>query len=723
MRAGVLNQCCHCGCDKINFKVFDFSDGTLLWQKLLWSPTLDTSGNVFALSAESTFEGKIASGAGTASSDKTLTLATRASATLATYTVAQVDKYVSTTGVLTSSSPAYEVITGDLDGTKHFELSGSGPITGLSKIRGMTASAWQVNSSGDKVEAQSNPYFGAWVVEPDSTDTELTYYIAPCAASAADVIFTDSDGNEATVSITDNAAAIKAEIEAELSCTLATVTGTAINKSLVKIVIDWNDNTKYLDTLELDYATTNTSIGNVYLRNLNTGLIGNSADTGGSSSSYNGVYAWQSDGNLFRQGANASNATIRRYESWDTSTNPWTLDWSDEPFGARSPIGDGYTMREIELCADGGIVSIGYPLTAGTTDILINRTSILSWDNDGTGEEEYHNMGNNFTGWVPLGLCIEDGSDKLACNYVVWKDENVEDVHGSSFSDDVYLNGDGEGCVRWSSGSGYSLLSSTCRGDFEQNAFAGFDATTSAICNRTASSAEDNENQAAVTNNSGQGATAYYVASEPSGMVNLTTLVSMNRWRLHWEVHTVANSLIDDDTDWRVVFTDGGTTAETGWLDKSATLADLNTELFTLFDESRNGDDNCVATADSDTTPSTPLYKRTLVIEGLGAKNSGDETDMETPSLFTLTSGAANFARAQMPVVTVELSTYSRDVAGTIGARNWSTGVVSWDRNFNTSSNPKLIKDGCLNDGRLYVLANATQCSETIPEEEEETPP
>jgi hypothetical protein len=45
----MTNRCCHCGCEPVNFKQFGFSDGTLNWEKLLWSPMIATNGDVYAI--------------------------------------------------------------------------------------------------------------------------------------------------------------------------------------------------------------------------------------------------------------------------------------------------------------------------------------------------------------------------------------------------------------------------------------------------------------------------------------------------------------------------------------------------------------------------------------------------------------------------------------------------------------------------------------------------
>lgn len=721
-----MSRCCRCGCDKINFKQFDFSDGTLIWQRLLYSPTLDVNGNVFAVTNAAEFTGAAGS-APFSLGDITVTMPTRSFAgTQLDYYVREVNKHAAADGTISSTSPPLYVTTTTLESFVHNELAGPTVLTADgSVLRGMTPSAWQVNSNGDRVVWQGNRSSGAgWVENPTSTDTELTYWLDFRGADSANIVLTDSDANVATVSITDNAAAIKAEIEAELSCSSATVTGTSFQKALMKVVIDWNDNTKYLDTAVLDYTGSQVLLGNMYLQNLVTGDVGNGGTTGGNSTSYNGSYAWQSDGNLFRRSANPSSATTRRYESWDTSTSPWTLDWNDEPLGSRTPIGDGFTMQEIELVADGGIVGIAIPYTAANFDPLIERTSVISWNNDGTGEIEYD---GEFTGWVPLGLAIEDGSDKMAANFVTWKDETVDTVHGTGASDDDYCGLNGEDYVRWVTGSRSTTYTRTCRGDFEQRKAAGFNSTHAAICNTIASSSsgEDNSALAGVVFDDHVG---YSVTSESSGIIHSTNLTDIPRWRLSYEMFSEGNGLLDTTSNWRIVFDDGATTEETGWFSFSDSLATVNAELTTIWGSSTNGDVNVVATAEADVTPSCPLYKRTLHIECLGARNADEEGEMGTPDIFTLGTGTANFVRGQMPEIRVEIQDFERDVPGTIGARNWSTGVVTWDRNFNTSSNPKQIQAGVLKGGKLYVLARAAQCSETIPgggveDPEEETPP
>lgn len=45
----MANRCCQCGCVPVNFKQFDFSDGTLNWEALLYSPVIATDGAVYSI--------------------------------------------------------------------------------------------------------------------------------------------------------------------------------------------------------------------------------------------------------------------------------------------------------------------------------------------------------------------------------------------------------------------------------------------------------------------------------------------------------------------------------------------------------------------------------------------------------------------------------------------------------------------------------------------------
>ena len=695
-------------CNKVNFKMFDFATGGMLWQRLLFSPRIATDGTIYAVKfSDAALPISLAFNSGVAAVDKTLTLANRSGSSVDYWTYS-IDRYAAIDGALLGNSGVIGLTT-----------IPSTPITGNgyheAQPIGMKASAYQVNADGNiQGTATGAPFFAAYVVEPNTTATAITYYIPMVKCKNANLVFTDSDANVCTVDVTDSAATIEAALTSDFgaSVTSVTVTGDKPNTSLLTIVIDWADNTKYLNTIKLDHDTGfYASFGNAYLFNLRTGIRGNSANTGGVSSSYSGAYAWQDSGNIFRKGADPSNATIRRYESWDTSTDPWTLDWSEKPFVSKTAIvPDETVMFDIELIAAGGICAISFPLTAASTDILVNRMSIISWNDDGTGETEYHNSGNNFTGYYPQAVSVEDGGTDMMCHAVAWRDADVLLAHGGNNTQAVYGSELGEPVVRWSSGGSYAKSDAMCVGDFAFYKSAGFDDARAAFV-FLSNLAIIPETIVETSSSIGSGLIQKWVAEEPSGMINLTTLVAMDRWVQHYDLLSRVNSLADDATEWRLRLVKGATTEQTAWMAPDATIGELNTELDAVFGASRNGDQNVTATVETATSPvAVPLYKQGLSLECLGAQSTADATDMETPAIFT-DSGTVTTVRGSMPECYLDVQSFGKAVTTTLGARFWADGLMSWSRNFNASGAAKGIRNAQLHGGQLYVLS-VPQCEE-----------
>lgn len=698
-----MSRCCRCGCDKINFKVFDFANGNLIWEKLINSPIVADNGDVYGVNYGDTFFGY--NDSGTLLGTRTLTLPARDAATtfFANYRPYSVDQHAAADGSVSGNSGHYGCVT-EIFNALDYKVP-----HGFCRS-GMKASGYITKANGDTIAPASNTArLEIFIPDPTSTKTELTYYLEwiqtktdATVTLQMDSIGTADTHSDCTFNLSDSTATIESNISTAFgtNITSVTVTGDTLKTSSLKVVIDWADAAHYLKTYK---CTSCTKIGTVFVRNLKTGILTSAHDTGGTASQQ-GHSVWASDGKIFRQGYSGGD----RIEKWDTSTDPWTLDWSATPLSGRTPITYGETLDVIEVVAAGGIVGISFPLTGAFSDPLVNRMSVITWNNDGTGREEYHGSGNHQGADLPFGLCIEDGGTDLASLQLSWRDKNVELVHGSSSTELQYRSNIGQGVDRWESGSGWSALDTLCLGDANKRHYAGFDDTASSFCDFV-DQALDKEADATCTSGTGTGGDIEIWAGEEDSGIGFPEI---KRWRLSYKIFSNLNSLPADDIRWRLVWDDGTTTQQTGWLDFDADLGDLNNELQTTFGDDVNSTQNVEAedTVASPTTP-VPLYKTGITIDCLGAKNVIDQVIMQTPAIFTVAGPSIAAARSQMPTLTVEFEDFEPHQDKTFGAIDWSTGANVWARNFNPSGNPKKVTSCVLHDGQLYVLS-VKQCAE-----------
>ena len=712
-----MTHCCHCGCEKINFKVFDFDDGTLLWELLLRDPVMATDGDIYSTVLGTPFSGYEVSQFLTVSST-TLSLPARdASIVLVDAVETSIDRRNGTTGSLTGNSGWYETLEDNFAA-----LSSAVANVNASLV----ASRYHIDDGGEKVLGQGfNPKIVIWITDPTTSETEITYYINAMPVNAGSVsLRMDSLGTmsptptDADFEYDDDAATVETAINTAFGANVTdvTVSGDTIATSGFKIVIDWADADHYLDELDVDFpsAPTNARIGTRYLRNQRTGLISTGRNVGLNA----GDHAWQDNGDLFMCYESGS---PQGFASYDVSTTTWTEQWTKNPLSGKSPIvPDRSNLNNIKVMAAGGLCGIAFPFTASFVLPLNQRMSVITWDNNGNNREHYDGGGNNFTGYQPLGLCVEDGGTDLACQQVQWRDQNVQPIHGDSNTEEIYGSGNGECVVRFTSGSGYSLQEEFCLGDFAGatgpstlDVLPGFDDTHVAFNNGGLTDASLEARMQTDSDQAGSDSLiARYVAEELSGI----GIPEVTRWRLHYDLFTWPNSLGDSGTEWRLRWTRGGLEEYTAWLSDSTTLAQLQTELDSVFGTDVNGDSN-VEADDSGKTPSpvsVPLYRQGLNLECLGAKSSADETTMGTHEMFTIGTGTVDNARNNMPKLWFEVNDFDPAVTKTFGKRKWSDGVVTWQRNFNATGSIRKVVSGCqLHDGRLYVLS-IKQCGEGV---------
>ena len=692
-------------CEKINFKVFDFANGSLVWQKRADNPLLATDGTVYARTYTEVLGFRTNNALTT---DTTVSLPDRSTSyTTLGYEVGVIQWELETDTALSTLA--------------HFENVSAIPDA---LNVDMSVSEYRVNDAGDMAFNQVGvPFLNMLITDPGTTDTSITYRInmIPAKSTTNFILRMNSTGTtatytDATFAADDDAATIQSTIETAFSTnvTTVTVTGDTLSTSAIKIVIDWASNLHYLDEFSIDYPSgtyTTNLVGNAWLRNLQSGIRGTYGSTGGFSSSFNGPSCWKADGSLLRQ-QGATGTTLRSY---DTSTSPWVQDWEKTPLSGKTPIvPDESALVNIDMVSANGVCGFSFQFTSGLTDVLVNRMSVITYNDDGSGETDYSNSGANFTGYYPYSLAIEDGGTDAACDNLDWPDAEVQVAHGDSFTNDNYAKVDGDSIVRFSTGAGYAKSHglNVGGGSVTLTNYPGFNDTHSGYA-RHQRIVELSEFELA--NNQASGTVGYWVTTEASGIDDPDTLIEINRNRIHYTIGTQFDLRVNSDTEWRIRFRAAGFDDEvTSWLTHSTTLATLNSELLTLFDSDANSEQVVIATVNSDSSPiSVPIYQRGIYLEALSARSNDNADDMEIPRFWNTTSSVATIARGLAPDVYLDVRTYSRFQQKTLGAVKFSDGTFTWARNFNPAGSAKQIYAAVLHDSKFYVYSQL-QCAEVF---------
>jgi len=724
----LLNRCCHCGCTPVNFKQFDFSDGTLNWEALLYSPMLATNGDVYSIAYGAEFLAVDYSSSFTGTA-KSITLPTRLVAFdnewTREYSIAQRDS----AGTVRGDSGLFNTVTMGLVADKPLSQ------TTVQLTNGMDVAGRRVNDDGHLSFGGGVPKLNIVITNPTTTETEITYYLHFIKCDKGDMTLTmDSHGtpdanSDCDFDIYDSAATVKTAIETAFgtNVTTVTVTGDSVGTTGLKVVIDWDDNQHYMKTYEI---ASSTRLGCVYTRSLQDAELKHYYNNTLYSSSYLGTGVWQDNGALFRLAADVLDATNKTVESLSVAATPtpaaMTLTWTNNPLSGKQPINpeEPDPMQFIEFAAGGGIVAVSFPRTAAFSDPGVRRMSVISWDDDGTNREEYHNTGNHWTGDLPYGLCMEDGSDDLSCFAVEWRDDLIVTAYGDpAYATETYGASAGDPCKRWASGSGSTLSDEICTGDFMSRHHSGFDNTSCAFCDIHEARIDDTPGGTGPNYlDVGTAGTNQLIgkhASEPGASGIYDSFLNEIYWYIFtYHALSYPNALSDEYTQWRLRWVSGSDVEQMIWMQETETLAGLNAELLSVFGVDANGGQNVVATVATDASPiSVPIYKRGLSIECHGATDASasDEADLETPPIFTIPGTDGTTGYANMPELYIDIEHYTFNPAkeNTFGAINWATGTTTWSRNFNASGVGVQVADCMLHDGNLHVLSRYSGCGES----------
>lgn len=543
----------------------------------------------------------------------------------------------------------------------------------------------------------------------------------------------------ATWNCADSAATVETALQTAFSgyYDSLTVTGGAINTTGLIVDVVWTYSTEYFSYYGVSYSAFYDLIGNAFTRNLQTGIVGNAADTGGVSSSYRGAQCWQSETDVWRQGADPSNAANKRMESWDASTDPWTLTWYKQPWVGKTTIDpesrfDGIPFL-IDLASNGTHNAVSFQLTSNG---LGGTTALMTWNaSDGTGEEKYPSAFStpSLAGDYPYGLTFEDGGTDIACYYRKWRDADRWANFANLAVVASHYGSNGDDWVRMSSGSSPAVSHRLNLGDYTFANMAGFNDTHAAFC-RIGSSVNTHEKLCEIMNSTGSTADSLCqtLAGGPtgSGIYDPDTLEEVNYWDLRYIPFTTPNNMISSTTQWRLRWTNRSdlTTEVTSWFDRDETIANVNSDLLDVFGTSAAAFQNVYV--ESLGPPAiigtVPVFQQSVQFVAYGVKTSDEADVLETHPVFTFFAANATAALSLMPIITVEFQNFADERTGAYGSLLASDRSEAWAKNWTTSNN-KNVLGATLKDGLMYLFGDRV-CAEdfaglTLEDEETTTPP
>lgn len=746
----------HCDLQR-NFRVFDESDGSVIWQAVLYDPHVATNGDVFSAYAVRDFQAAYDSFS--MSSDFPTHVLPVRDATRIDCRQIGVERRAAADGILTDVLQYLKIVQGENTGG-----IGDTGSSGAANGGGMIVSHWRVNDDGEIAMNRAALGFKSFEVYVEGlvTGSDTTvYHFPPITAGDAGTVTIQADGDLSTQDIEftfgDDIATVEAAFDTGLNTlntttTDITVTGHPLNAGALVVSITWVDDSYWLKNCEFDFNGTNSGLyagkGNHCKQSLITGKIESLNGIGDYSTSYLRDSCWMDDGNLIRVTAKNGSATTLRLECWDTSSDPWSLEWSDEAL-SKTPLNPKEIASNLHnftnVVAGAGHVGISFAFCVALQDILVQRMSTLFWENDGTGKIDCN------VGWKPFGLCVEDdGSSSDPTFAVGWRDwrdlwyyeKFLTTGLPNNFSESVYgcvgdgnvvqfdLSNGGSGAGGGGAGSNPAVLNRVRLGEFSDSYFPGFnstdmffaagvDAATAVTYLQTRTHHKDYSPEVG-------GATAHIAISVgygPSDILDPDTLVEPDFFTFLYSFMSHPNAQATDAAEWRIVWKGidvhvAGDTEATKWFEHDATLAELNAELLLLFGEDNRipavggPRQNVEASLDGVSSFGLPLYLDSLHIECQGAEDQDDEDFTGFPPLFTVEVSSvpdeAYNAYTQCCDCAVELKdgTVLPLRVHRIGAVTMSTMAVNWSRQFGDGGLIRPIYEACLNHGRLYVRSD-----------------
>jgi len=712
-------------CDKINFKVFDFSNGTLLWEKMTHNPQVATDGTVYHEHLTAMDQCVILNHFPYSSGD--------------TLELDPIDNY----GLLTR----YEMRMERLDSTgatlslspvMGFRLSVT--TAGIVDSLSLRASYYRINDDGDAVASLT--MHGWQFAMAKLSDTVVRYYFLKTYHTTGDVTLTmDSEGtaaahSDAVFDVTDSAATIESTISSAFGANVVSVsaTGASMDTQTVVVDIEWASSDEYLASVEWPAKDT----GTLYrLVNFRTGIYQPAGLSAGSG--LNPI--WQDNGDLLIVNGNS-------IQSLDVSAEPWVEQWSDVPrLGWRGKDGNFESLSNVSWGSKNGTCFITFERGAGDTSpaagwppgLSDNVATWAMYDDDGnepyvhTVDHDKYNISYNTWG----GL-----ANRYFPDYAAVRDDGTEIMisHSNAVERFWYYNNSGgfqlvdfevpgqtsaQQCRLYADDTDTPTYE-VCRGDYtsdlQARAAVGCTGSHVAFCNFIAKANWSPEALCAYESKEtpfdNNAPDTYVSEGFLTGVLHSVHVYEIRWFDTVWQINTTNHARASSGTKWRLRVQGANTVAgfdeHTKWFTESATIAELNTELDTVYGRDGSGDPLFEATAadPGDYVQTLPLWLMNLRLTTHMAKTHQDEYDeLGLPEYLSSDASTPIFIRQDTPRVSLEFQDFAPIRETQFGSMAWSDGSDAWSRNFAPGSRWTSILGAQLHDGNLYVLSTK-QCAE-----------
>lgn len=759
-----MTRCCRCGCNKINFKAFRWTDGVLLWEKLLDRPVVGLSGDIYSLVTNKlsgpAYESQTnPAGAGTAATLKSYAEVIAAGSTIYEYRVLRTDEL---TGADTTTGAPFAY-------GSSFELQWPGPF-GAAETEGFHSSFRPVDGNHDFVGVSRIHTVSPGVLFKQLADTattgKITYYISAHTQSETIRLTTASGsfGSAVTVDFdtTDTPAAVETAVDTVLGAR-ATVTASGAKAQLGTLILDivWDDEDDHFDSGEVvAHADVWSQLALVSSVTGEITTMAPAVDTGFFPTANKirfeiaDQYTFSDNGELLCFGQHDTPApfssTVRRLYSMDV-TSAWAKSWETE----RDQTGvTGERMYKIY--ARNGMVAATRGQPVPDVNVVSGRFTVSFLEEDGTNLEEI----GVYTQGFP-NLCILDDSTDAAVRTLYDFSETEEatfdvgDIYfGSGTPSSMKVidttSGDVDGHYELGElGGGYvagqftgsygfqygeilgktlqACVDSTGAAFLQHRAFGAIENTYGAHSGDVvilSSRSDDVEGLQEEPTNRGwiyqirttfdQGGTltradlpnkSYRHEFTMVAPVGFNMGATQPRWRLRW----VNNS-------------GGATVDETDWLDFDADETDVNTELLSVWGSNSSGGPNCELSGasnynDSGTghdlvVPQLPFWCQYFIVYNYGPHadegytGRGGTNPTSQPEVFD------NISTVRMQLILENPATFG---AGNISVMDLDDGMARWSRHYSTpGKTPIDAYQIALNDGTLFARG-PRMCAEPMP--------
>lgn len=658
---------CNCHCKPpVNFRVFDLEDGTLLWERMIsdQTPRVGMDGRVW----EMVLTRVRGFGPYRVGVSPTLALPIRVPTTVSERDLSMYNavSYDPETGDEVTRSPLLPHITAigtgfEMEPTRYtlnssgYYMTGSGGFAGTINLHIL-----------NNVETGPVEY---WFTNTNVDYGTINLTTSPASETASFSISADIDTIEAEI--------LDAFDGLYNSVTVTAIAGTNIYNGVIKVVIDWTLPTTYLAQISIAGRVQSVS-GSVY--NMETGALVSRGGTSATSSSYSHSGIWLTETKIVRRSSAPGDATQPIVEVWDTSTSPWTFQWSDDYANGHATYVGGESEFPIGIAARNGNAAVAMARMGSTP------FSVKTYNESGSV------LGTKDFAYQPERITLSEDTDEISAMFLQHSWSQLCGAHGLQCGTAEYCSLDG---------AAYGIMDIT-GGAIEQfntgeltskSTGTGFTGDVIAVVSERALSISSPA-PFALADSSGGTIDFNNLADGPSGLSD--PFAPANAHYSYWYIGT-EQELLFYSVSWRLNFSSG---IVTGWLDEDSTMADLNAELLTVFGSDIDGRQNVVASVWN----SLPTYKSGMVpmfwqqylkITARCARNSGEAT-ASGMDLSLSASGPSLVKRLR-----VESLGYVSRRTASISVLDRSDGTEVWSRGF-SASQPESPCRGVLHDGRIY---------------------